>query len=133
MPIFLAVLKPTVKLNLPSTILTMPRFHKPRLSATSPSSPVELVQKFTSKEDFRALAASSTAVALSISSAFSDTHDTSSDGATIQGRDTVWQTAYGTAKMAVEIVNESSDMFLPLKAVVGAVSVLIRNYDVSES
>ena len=33
--------------------------------------------------------------------------------------------------MAVEIANESSDMFLPLKAVVGALSVLIKNYDVS--
>ena len=33
--------------------------------------------------------------------------------------------------MAVEITKESSDMFLPLKAVVGAVSVLIKNYDVS--
>ena len=33
--------------------------------------------------------------------------------------------------MAVEIAKESSDMFLPLKAVVGALSVLIKNYDVS--
>ena len=33
--------------------------------------------------------------------------------------------------MAIEITKESSDMFLPLKAVVGALSVLIRNYDVS--
>ena len=33
--------------------------------------------------------------------------------------------------MAVEIAKESSDMFLPLKAVVGALSVLIQNYDVS--
>ena len=32
--------------------------------------------------------------------------------------------------MAVEIANASSDMFLPLKAVVGALSVLIKNYDV---
>ena len=33
--------------------------------------------------------------------------------------------------MAVEVAKESSDMFLPLKAVVGALSVLIKNYDVS--
>jgi hypothetical protein len=33
--------------------------------------------------------------------------------------------------MAVEITKESSDMCLPLKAVVGALSVLIRNYDLS--
>ena len=57
----------------------------------------------------------------------------SSDGATVRGRDTAWQTAYGTARMAVEIAKESSDMFLPLKAVVGAVSILIKNYDVSLS
>ena len=41
-----------------------------------------------------------------------------------------WRTAYVTARMAVEIAKESTDMFLPLKAVVGAVSVLIKNYDV---
>ena len=33
--------------------------------------------------------------------------------------------------MAIEIANESSDMFLPLKAIVGALSILIENYDVS--
>ena len=32
--------------------------------------------------------------------------------------------------MAIEIAKESSDMFLPRKAVVGALAVLIRNYDV---
>ena len=42
-----------------------------------------------------------------------------------------WKTAYGAAKMAVDIAKESSDMLLPLKAVVGALSVLIKNYDVS--
>ena len=41
-----------------------------------------------------------------------------------------WKTAYGTARIAVEIAKESSDLFLPLKAVVGALSVLIKNYDV---
>lgn len=45
--------------------------------------------------------------------------------------DSAWQTAYSTAKMVVDITKESSDMFLPLKAVVGALSVLIKNYDVS--
>jgi len=33
--------------------------------------------------------------------------------------------------MVIEIAKETSDMFLPLKAVVGALSVLIKNYDVS--
>ena len=44
-----------------------------------------------------------------------------------------WQAAYGAARMAVEIAKESSDMFLPLKAVVGAMFILIKNYDVSVS
>ena len=42
-----------------------------------------------------------------------------------------WGTAYEAAKIAIDIAKESSDMFLPLKAVVGALSVLIKNYDVS--
>lgn len=33
--------------------------------------------------------------------------------------------------MAVDVARESSDLFLPLKAVLGALTVLIRNYDVS--
>ena len=41
-----------------------------------------------------------------------------------------WGTAYEAAKIAIDIANASSDMFLPLKAVVGALSVLIKNYDV---
>ena len=32
--------------------------------------------------------------------------------------------------MAIEVADASSDMFLPLKAVVGALSVFIKNYDV---
>ena len=42
-----------------------------------------------------------------------------------------WKTAYGAARIAVDIAKESSDLILPLKAVVGALSVLIKNYDVS--
>ena len=41
--------------------------------------------------------------------------------------------AYGAARMAIEMAKESSDMFPPLKAVAGAVSVLIKNYDVNTS
>lgn len=33
----------------------------------------------------------------------------------------------------METIKESSDLCLPLKAVVGAVSVLMKNYDVSMS
>ena len=86
-----------------------------------------------SQRNPRALAASSTAIALSISSGFSDAHDAPSDRGVVPARDTAWQTSYGAARMAVEMAKESSDMFLPLKAVAGAVSVLIKNYDVSVS
>ena len=111
----------------------MPSFRKTKSQATTPTSPADLVQKFASRREPKALAASSTAIALSVSSAFSNTLDTFGDGATVQGRDTDWPTAYGVARMAVEIAKESSDLCLPLKAVVGAVSVLIKNYDVSVS
>ena len=80
-----------------------------------------------------ALAATSAAIALSIGSAFSDTRDVTSDGTTIQGRDTGWQIAYDAIRMAVETIKESSDLCLPLKAIVGAISVLMKNYDVSVS
>ena len=114
----------------------MSRLSKSKLPAVSaPISPTELARKFKSlpQGDSRTLAASSTAIALSIASPFYDTPGASDDGAAVQGTDMAWQTAYGAAKMAVEIAKESSDMFLPLKAVVGAVSVLIRSYDVSRS
>jgi hypothetical protein len=101
------------------------------ISASTPTPPAELVQNLASQRSSRTLAVSSTAIALSIGSAFHDMRDTSSDGAAVRGWGTGWQTAYGAARMAVEIAKESSDMCPPLKAVVGAMSVLIRNYDVS--
>jgi hypothetical protein len=33
--------------------------------------------------------------------------------------------------MALEVVKESSDVFVPLKSVVGGLSVLLKQYDVS--
>ena len=108
----------------------MPRFRKSKAQTTNPPAPAELAPKFMAK---RALAASSTAIALSIGSAFHDTGEASSDAAIVQERNTGWQAAYSAARMAVEIAKESSDLCPPLKAVVGAMSVLIRNYDVSES
>ena len=81
----------------------------------------------------KALAASTTAIALTIGSAFSDIEDSSSDGGVVPERNTAWKVAYGAARMAVEITKESSDMFPPLKAVVGAVFVLIKNFDVCMS
>ena len=112
----------------------MPRLPKPNLPRVStPTSPAELVQQLTSlpRGDPRTLLASSTAIALSIASPFYDTGDASGDGVTVRGRDAGWQTTYGAVRMAVEIAKETSDMFLPLKAVVGAVSALMKNYDVS--
>ena len=47
--------------------------------------------------------------------------------------ESVWKTTYGVAKIAIETVKESSDLSLPLKAVVGALSalsVLVKIYDV---
>ena len=112
----------------------MHRLRKPKSpGASTPTYPGELVQRLTSlpQGDPRALAASSTAIALSIASPFYDTGDPSGDGAAVRGRDADWQTTYGAVRMAIEIAKETSDMFLPLKAVVGAVSALMKNYDVS--
>jgi hypothetical protein len=115
-------------------ILTMRRLLKPKLladiSISTPTPPAELVQNLTFQRDYRALAASSTAIALSIGSASYDTYDGSGDGAAVRGRDANWQTIYAAIRVAVEITKESSDLFPPLKAVVGAMSVLIKNCDV---
>jgi hypothetical protein len=45
-------------------------------------------------------------------------------------KESPWEVAYGAAKIAIEIANASSDMFCPLKAVAGALYILIKNYDV---
>ena len=112
----------------------MPLFRKLKqstdISVSDPTPPAGLVQNLASQRNSRALAVSSTAIALSIGTAFHDAHDASRDGATIQERDMGWQAAYGAAKIAVEFAKESSDMFPPLKAVAGAIFVLIRSYDV---
>jgi len=115
----------------------MPRLRKSKrptdnLSSAS-TSPAELVQNLTSQRNSNALAASSVAIALSIASPSYDTRDTSSGEPTIRERGTAWKKAYSAARVAVEITKESSGMFLPLRAVAGAMSVLIKNYDVSES
>ena len=120
----------TIKLVFPSALIAMPRFRISNTPATTPPSPAE-VQKFSSKREPKSLIASSTAVALSIGSPSPDSRGTSSDDTSVGRRNTDWQTAYGAARMAVDVAKESSDMFLPLKAVVGAMSILIKNYDVS--
>ena len=111
----------------------MPRLRNSKLPAVStPRPPGELAKKLKSlpRGDSRTLVASSTAIALSIASPFYDTRDAPSDGDAVRGKDTGWQTAYSTARMTIEITKEASDMFPPLKAVVSAISVLIKNYDV---
>ena len=113
----------------------MSRFRKSKLPVSAPVTPSELAQKFRSlaQNDPRTLAASSTGIALSIASASYDTCGTSDNDIGVRGKDLGWQTAYGAARMTVELTKESSDMFLPLKAVAGALSVLIKNCDVGES
>ena len=117
------------------SIFAMRHFRRSRPSADTPppnpESPAELARTLTSQRDSRALAAASSVIALSITSAFGGTRDLPSDGAADTGRDAGWRTAYSAAKMAIEVAKESSDMFLPLKAVVGAMSVLMKNCDVS--
>lgn len=91
-----------------------------------------LASFYPRSKDRRALVASSSAIALSIASPPSDPTDPTLDEPG-SSKDLGWRTAYQAAKLAVDIANASSDMFLPLKAVVGALSVLLQNYDVSTS
>ena len=117
---------------------------------STPPAQSSIRKKFFTLHRVKTLAISSIAVASAIGSPslnnnyppYSDeqnvTHTPHSNhDATGQGpghhqvADSAWQTAYSTARMAVDIAKESSDLFLPLKAVVGALSVLIKNYDVS--
>ena len=81
-------------------------------------------------KDQRTLLASPNAVASSTTSpgdpAIAPDHSGSS-------KESGWRTAYEAAKMAIEIAKESSDMFPPLKAVAGVLSVLVKNYDVGPS
>ena len=89
----------------------------------------EVVEAHSKAENPRVLAASSSSIALPICSSPRDPSDVGSND-TESSQESGWRTAYGAAKIAVEVAEESSDMFLPLKAVVGAVAVLIKNYDV---
>jgi hypothetical protein len=80
-------------------------------------------------KDWRALAASSSAIALSIASSSCDPIDDplNEPGAS---KESVWKAAYGAARMAIEIAKDSSDMLPPLKAVMVTLSVLVKNCDV---
>ena len=101
----------------------------------TPRTPTPPITEHTGQEsatarDRRAPEASSGATSLSIASPSCDLGDTTPNegGSSKESR---WRTAYAAARMAVDIANASSDLFLPLKAVVGALSVLIKNYDAS--
>jgi hypothetical protein len=77
----------------------------------------------------RVLAARANAIALAIASpSLGPTEPALDEPGSSQ--ESCWKTVYEGAKMAIDITNASSDMCLPLKAVVGALSVLIKNYDV---
>lgn len=80
-------------------------------------------------KDRRALAALSSAVALSVASPSYDPTDNAVDEPG-SSKESVLKAAYGAAKMAIEIAKDSSDMLPPLKAVMVALSVLIKNCDV---
>ena len=99
----------------------------------TPTPPVEHVRRelstFNRAKDQRALAALPVAFALSCIPPSSDFKSAAPDQPRLS-KESSWKTAYGAAKMVVEAVNESSDMCLPLKAVVGVLSVLIKNCDV---
>jgi hypothetical protein len=101
------------------------------IPASVPAFSANLVRRLTSQRKPQSLVVSSASIALSIGSPFSNTRGTSTDGGTGRGSNSGWQTAYAAARMAVEIAKESSDMCLPLKAVVGAICALIQNCDVS--
>ena len=124
----------------------MPRFRKKPSSSErptneSPSTPTPPIVEYIKKElatfypqvkDKRALAASSSAIALSIAFPACDPTDLAPEESS-SSRESVWKAAYGAARMAIDTAKESSDVFPPLKAVAGALSFLIKNYDVSHS
>ena len=109
----------------------MRRFRKSKAPADILAPTSTSPEKLVKKGDSGALATLSAGIALSIGSPSNNTRATSSDGTTAQGMDAVRQTTYAIARMVVETTKESSDLCLPLKAVVGALSVLMKNYDVS--
>ena len=102
----------------------------------TPTPSVEHVKRefatFNRDKDPRALAALPVAVALSCIPPSSDFKGTKPDepGPSKESKWKNWKRVYGAARMIVEAANESSDMCLPLKAVVGALSVFIKTCDV---
>ena len=122
---------------------TMPRFRKKASSSGTPTNipplaPTPPTAEYTRqrlstfrlwKKDRRALAASSSAVALSIISPSCDPTDSAPDEPGLS-KESVWKAAYGAARIAVDVAKDSFDMFPPVKAVLVALSVLMKNCDV---
>lgn len=119
---------------------TMPRFRKkppPPTTPTNsqlptPTSPAKQAKErsYLRTKNQSALASPSNANALSTVPATCDPSDITPNESE-PSKESVWRTTYAAAKIAVETAKESSDMFPPLKAVLGAISVLIKNCDVS--
>lgn len=101
----------------------------------TPTSPIvehikqELAKFHPQARDRRALAATSGVIALSTALPSCDLTDAAPDDPG-SSKESSWKAAYGAAKMVVEITKDSSDMLPPLKAVMVALSVLVKNYDV---
>ena len=81
------------------------------------------------KKDRRALVASSSAVALSIISPSCDSNNSTPIDPGLS-KESAWKAAYGAARMAVDVAKDSFDVFPPVKAVLVALSVLMKNCDV---
>ena len=101
---------------------------------STPTQPAEYIRRELAKfhpqdKDKRAIAASTSAIALSSVASCDPTNIALNEPGS--SKESAWKTAYGAAKIAIEVIKESSDVLPPLKAVVGALSVLIKNYDVS--
>ena len=101
---------------------------------TTPTSPTKFIKEtvgtHSKTKDPKVPAVSSSAIALPIGSPSFDPSDTGADEPG-SSKESGWRTAYRAARMAVDVARESSDMFPPLRAVLGALTVLIQNYDVS--
>jgi len=55
---------------------------------------------------------------------------TSDRGAVNQNKLGWGSAAYSSTKVAIDVVKESSDVFPPLKSVVGGLAVVLKHYDV---
>jgi len=126
--------KPIIELIRTPTF-AMPRKLKPSgdTLAPVPAPSPKLVRQLTSRKDHKTLGATSSAIALSISSAISDAGDASRNDDTVQGMNEIRKTAYAAVRIALEVAKEPSCLCPPLRAVVGATSALMKNYDVSVS